>query len=130
MQIAEECGMDMNSNDQIDIDIHGGTTQANQLGVISLSILKHIENIENKMERSFASFDKDLRELRAIIELSMVIRASQSLSENVRLQEETIHLRDKAFDQSYLISELQAKLEDVLNERNSLLRGSLTSTLL
>ena len=120
----------MNTNDQIDIDIHGGTTQANQLGVISSSILKHIENIENKMKRSFASFDKDLRELRAIIELSMVIRASQSLSENVRLQEEIIHLRDKAFDQSYLISELQAKLEDVLNERNSLLRGSLTSTLL
>ena len=81
MQIAEECGMDMNTNDQIDIDLHGGTTQVSQLGVIQ----KHIENIENKMERSFASFDKDLRELRVIIELSMEIRASQSLSENVRL---------------------------------------------
>ena len=117
MQIAEECGMDMNTNDQIDIDLHGGTTQANQLGVI----LKQIENIENKMERSFASFDKDLRELRAIIELSLEIRASQSLSENVRLQEEITRFRDKAIDQSYLISELQAKLEDVVNERNSLL---------
>ena len=73
------------------------------------------------MERSLASFDKDLRELKAITELSMEIRASQSLSENIKLQDEFICLRDKVIDQSYLISELQAKLENVVNERNSLL---------
>ena len=49
----------------------------------------------------------------------MEIRASQSLSENVRLQEEITRLQNKAFDHSYLIIELQAKLEDVVNERTS-----------
>ena len=115
MQNIEECDMDKNINHQIDIDLHSEPIQANPLGEISSSILKHIENIENKMERSLASFDKDLRELKAITELSMEIRASQSLSENIKLQDKITCLRDKVIDQSYLISELQAKLENVVN---------------
>ena len=121
MQNIEECDMDKNINHQIGIDLHSEPIQANPLGEISSSILKHIENIENKIEKSLASFDKDLRELKAITELSMEIGASQSLSENVKLQDEIICLRDKVIDQSYLISELQAKFENVVNERNSLL---------
>ena len=85
--------MDKNINHQIGIDLHSEPMEANPLGEISSSILKHIENIENKMERSLASFDKDLRELKAITELSMEIRASQSLSEKPK----TLNFKMKLF---------------------------------
>ena len=51
---------------------------------------------------------------------SMEVRASQSLSQNISLQDVITCLRGKVIDLSYLITELQAKLEDVVNERNSL----------
>ena len=50
MQNIEECDMDKNINHQIGIDLPSEPIQANPLGEISSSILKHIENIENKMK--------------------------------------------------------------------------------
>ncbi|CAB4038696.1 Hypothetical predicted protein, partial [Paramuricea clavata] len=62
-----------------------------------------------------------MRELRSITELSFEIRSSRTLNENLSLKEEISHLNEKIKNQSCLISDLDSKLKELNNERNSLL---------
>jgi predicted RNase H-like nuclease (RuvC/YqgF family) len=62
-----------------------------------------------------------MRELRSITELSYEIRSSRTLNENLSHKEEISRLKEKIKNQSYFISDLDTKLKELNNERNSLL---------
>ena len=60
------------------------TTRSNADSTV---ILGHLENLENKMERSFALLNKELRELKATTKLSSEIKASQIVNKNIKLKD-------------------------------------------
>ena len=73
------------------------------------------------MEKSFDIITSDLREIRSITELSLEVRSSRTFSENLSLKEEILRLKEKINNQSCLISDLNTRLKELSNERNSLL---------
>ena len=62
-----------------------------------------------------------LRSLKATTELSGEIRNARNLNETLKLEDENCNLKEKVNNQSYLISELSAKVKDLENERSNLL---------
>ncbi|CAB4009148.1 Hypothetical predicted protein [Paramuricea clavata] len=84
-------------------------------------LLKYVCRLEARMEKLFDIIAGDMRELRSIIDLSFEIRSSRTLNENLSLKEEISHLNEKIKNQSCLISDLDTKLKELNNERNSLL---------
>ena len=62
-----------------------------------------------------------MRSLKATTELSGEIRNARNLNETLKLEVENCNLKEKVNNQSYLISELSAKVKDLENERSSLL---------
>ena len=83
--------------------------------------MKYLQQLENKMEAKFEELANDMRSLKATTELSGEIRNAHNLNEALKLEDENCNLKEKINNQSYLISELSAKVKDLENERSSLL---------
>jgi outer membrane murein-binding lipoprotein Lpp len=73
------------------------------------------------MEMKFEVLFNDMKTLKATTELTSEIRAARTLNEKLKFEEENYALKEKVNNQSYLISDLSAKVKDLENERSSLL---------
>ena len=72
--------------------------------------MKYLQQLENKMEAKFEVLANDMRSLRATTELSGETRNAHNLNETLKLEVENYTLKEKVNRQSYLISELSAKV--------------------
>ena len=88
---------------------------------VSGEIMKYLQQLENKMEMKFEVLFNDMKTLKATTELTSEIRAARTLNEKLKFEEENYVLKEKVNNQSYLISDLSAKVKDLENERSSLL---------
>ena len=73
------------------------------------------------MEMKFEVLFNDMKTLKATTELAGEIRTARILTETLKLEEENYAIKEKVNKQSYLISELSAKVKDLENEQSSLL---------
>ena len=87
---------------------------------VSSEIMKYLQQLENKMETKFEVLFNDMKTLKATTELTSQIRAARTLNETLKFEEENYALKEKVNNQSYLISELSAKVKDLENEQSSL----------
>ena len=83
---------------------------------VSDEIMKYLQQLENKMEMKFEVLFNDMKTLKATTELAGEIRTVRTLNEALKLEEENYALKEKVNNQSYLISELSAKVKDLENE--------------
>ena len=95
--------------------------QTDTANTLNADLLEYVCRLEVRMEKLVDIITGDMRELRSITELSFEIRSSRTLNENLSHKEEISRLKEKIKNQDYLISDLDTKLKELNNERNSLL---------